>query len=179
MVNIQADMLVPGWNELMLAIARSERLLHEIVRAVDIAGQRNREGAQTRHRRQHRLFERGSERHAVDPSLSPFFCSSSLLQHLDETVRHAVAHDAVVHGAQLLTDLVLDIASKPASRLSLGGFCLHVFGPAWLVVLVHRFSPPDFLEPVAPPAQWGITPATTGLFQIMGTFFETRALDGP
>jgi hypothetical protein len=37
MVNSQAHMFVPGWNELMLPMARRRVFLHEVVRTVDYA----------------------------------------------------------------------------------------------------------------------------------------------
>src|SRR5689334_18484892 len=47
-----------------------------------------------------------------------FFPFVELPQHLGEAVRDPLAHDVVVHRPQLLTDLALDIPSKPAARLS-------------------------------------------------------------
>src|SRR4029077_8984820 len=80
--------------------------------------------------------------------------------------------DIVVHRAELLADLALDIASKAASGLALVDFCLHRSGPGWLVVFVHRYYPrPQVVAVVAPPTQWGITPCRTECSSPEGTFF--------
>src|SRR6185503_5860821 len=102
-----------------------------------------------------------------------FFLLIELLEQLAKPIRDPRAHDIVVHGPELLTDLALDIASKPASGLSLGDFCLHRFGPAWLVVVCHCCNSPPACYPChrwAPFTQWGITRGITGRSSLEGTF---------
>src|ERR1044072_6572472 len=66
-----------------------------------------------------------------------------LAQHLAEAVRLPLAHHVVVHGAQLLTDLALDIASETALGLvALVDIRLHVSGPIWLVFVGHCLASP-------------------------------------
>src|SRR5437868_12150269 len=98
MVNIQADMLVPGWKESMFAMERSNvsctrssarsmlpdseiAKARRLGTAASIAS-RNEGGASCR-----------------GPLVFVVFVIVELLQHLDETIGHAGVHDIVVHRA--------------------------------------------------------------------------------
>ena len=114
MVNSQADILVPGWNELILPERAQQRLLHQVVGTVDLAAQRHGEGPQARHGREHGFAYAGVGLHSDGPLLARLV---QLAQELDESVRCRLDQAGVI-GAQLLADLRLDVGTEAGRGFS-------------------------------------------------------------
>ena len=88
----------------MLDERAQERVLDEIVGAVDLARERDRKGAQARDRRQKRIPEVRLRGHFSTP-VCPLL---EFGQKIVEAVGHRLLHEVVVHGAQMVADAVLD-----------------------------------------------------------------------
>src|SRR5262245_18766371 len=129
MVNSQADRLVPGSNESILASARSRvSCTRSSARSTlphsDMANAR-RLGTTAR------MASRTDGSRVTCGSLSPRsrFLAAALVdavQQIDEAVRNALVHHVVIEGAELLADLGLDVAAE--ARVGLGGglFGVHL-----------------------------------------------------
>src|SRR2546423_4989770 len=108
-----------------------------------------------------------------------FFLLVELPEQLGKAIRDSGVHDIVIHSPQLLPDLALDVASKPASGSSLSYFGLHRSGPVRLIVICHHNPRPLTVFVIAGPHPVGYNARNNRLFQTGGNFFCEPALTGP
>ena len=106
MVNSHALRFVPALEAIDVGERAQERVLDEVVGAVDLPGQRDRKSAQARHRREQRI----PEVRALESFLDRVGPLLEAVEELDEPVGHGLLDELVIHRAKMVADAVLDDA---------------------------------------------------------------------